>query len=144
MNNRIHVGQELRSITNLIKRYLYNSAVKAHCENFSEVQGLIIGYLTENENKDVFQKDIEEIFTVRRSTVTGILQSMEKNNLITRISVPYDARLKKIILTEFGLKIKEHIKIETLRFEEKITNGVSEEELDEFVRILKKLKNNLK
>ena len=143
MNRKVMVAYELRSISNLIKRYIYRSAVNANCDQYSEVQGMIIGYLSKNKEKDVFQKDIEEIFTIRRSTVTGILQSMEKNNLIIRENVPYDARLKKIVLTDLGEKINIHIIREMRKFEETITKGVSDEELDMFVQVLNKFKNNI-
>ena len=48
---------------------------------------------------DVYQKDIEEEFRIRKSTVTGILKLLEKNGFIRRESVPQDARLKRIVPT---------------------------------------------
>ena len=143
LKKRIFVGYEFRVVSNLIKRYMYNSCCKNHYEQFSEIQGLLIGYLNENSNKDIFQKDIEEKFTIRRSTVTGVLQSMEKNEYITRESVPYDARLKKIVLTEKGKYVYNHIMSEIDKFEKKITQNVSDEELETLVKILNKFKKNL-
>lgn len=143
MQKKIYVGYELRTLTNLIKRYMCKDMANKHWEYFSEIQALIIGYLNENSNKDVFQKDIEEKFTIRRSTVTGVLQSMERNEYITRESVSYDARLKKIVLTEKGKSIYNHIIDEVEKFEKKITENVSEEELEMFVNIIDKFKKNL-
>ncbi len=37
-----------------------------------------------NEGKEIFQKDIEAEFNIRRSTATGILKLMEKNGFINR------------------------------------------------------------
>lgn len=143
MKRKIFVGHEIKKISNLIKRYVYNSLGKDHCEQFSEIQGLLIGYLNENIHKDIFQKDIEEKFTIRRSTVTGVLQSMEKNEYITRESVSYDARLKKIVLTQKGKDVYNHIMSEIEKFEKQITKDVSEEELEMFANILNKFKKNL-
>ncbi len=143
MNRKVMVAYEIRSISNLIKRYIYRSAVTANCDQYSDIQGMIINYLSKNKKKDVFQKDIEEIFTIRRSTVTGILQSMEKNNLITRENVSYDARLKKIVLTDLGEKVNTHIITEMIKFEDTITKGVSDEELEMFVEIISKFKRNI-
>ena len=143
MKKRIFVGYELKVLSNLIKRYMYNNSSKEHCSQFSEIQGLLIGYLNENINKDIFQKDIEERFTIRRSTATGVLQSMEKNEYITRENVSYDARLKKIVLTEKGESVYNHIISKIDEFERKITKNVSEEELETFVEILNKFKKNL-
>ena len=143
MSKKIRVVYELRSISNLIKRCLYKSAVNAKCDQYSDIQGMIINFLSKNKEKDIFQKDIEEIFTIRRSTVTGILQSMEKNDLIIRENVHYDARLKKIVLTDLGEKINIHIGKEMRKFEDTITKGVSDEELDMFVEIINKFKKNI-
>ncbi len=143
MNRKVIVAYELRSISNIVKRYIYKSAVSANCDQYSEIQGMIINYLSNNKGSDIFQRDIEEIFTIRRSTVTGILQSMEKNNLIIRENVAYDARLKKIVLTAFGEKINVHIIRAMQKFEDTITKGVSDEELEIFVQILNKFKKNI-
>lgn len=143
MKRKIFVGHEIKIISNLIKRYVYNNLCKEHCEPFSEIQGLLIGYLNQNSDKDIFQKDIEEKFTIRRSTVTGVLQSMEKNEYITRESVPYDARLKKIVLTQKGKDVYNHIISEMEKFERQLTKNVSEEELEMFANILNKFKKNL-
>ena len=91
MKRIISVGHEIKAISNLIKD-IFAITMLMEVGNLSEIQGLIIGYLHNNRFKDVFQKDIEERFTMRRSTVTGVLQSMERNGYIIREKVPYDAR----------------------------------------------------
>jgi DNA-binding MarR family transcriptional regulator len=48
------------------------------------MQNWIIGFLDMNEGKEIFQKDIEAEFNIRRSTATGILKLMEKNGFINR------------------------------------------------------------
>lgn len=143
MSRKVRVSYELKTISNLIKRYIYKSLISTPCDQYSEIQGMIIHYLIENEDKDTFQRDIEEVFTIRRSTVTGVLQSMEKNNLITRENVAHDARLKKIVLTDFGKRIHVHMIKEMEKFEDAITKDVSEEELEMFVEILNKFKRNI-
>ena len=62
-------------------------------------------FFAENADRDIFQKDFEEEFSIRRSTATKILQLMEKNGLIERQKVESDARLKKIVLTNKALDI---------------------------------------
>ena len=47
-----------------------------------------------------FPKDIEKEFSINRSTTSEMLKLMCKNGMITREEVDYDARLKKIVLTE--------------------------------------------
>ena len=68
------------------------------------MNGWIMRYLYENRKKDIFQKDIEKFFSIGRSTVTNIIQILEKKGYVRRESVEYDARLKKVILTEQGIE----------------------------------------
>ena len=51
-------------------------------------------------HRDVYQKDIEEEFQIRKSTATGILKLMEKHGFIRRESAQQDARLKRIVPTK--------------------------------------------
>ena len=76
-------------------------------------------------HKDLYQKDIEEEFQIRKSTVTGYVQLMEKNGYLTRESVKGDARKKRLVPTEKaeGLRqaILEDIKLSEKRMEKGIT-----------------------
>ena len=57
---------------------------------------------------DIYQKDVEKEFQIRRSTATGTLQILEKNGFIRREPVKQDARLKKLVPTD---KAKEYASI---------------------------------
>lgn len=143
MCNNKHVGFQIRIVSNLIKRDIDNLITDKFNVNITRIQGWIIDYINRNKDKDIFQKDIEEEFSIRRSTATIILKSMEKNNLITRNSVNYDARLRKIELTEKAIDINKNFRNIIDEFEEKIIQGLSKEELDTFFDILEKIKMNL-
>ena len=69
-------------------------------------QQLLKFILLESAHKPIFQRDIEEAFQIRRSTVTGIIKLIEQKGYITRTSIESDARLKQLVPTE---------KAETLR-----------------------------
>lgn len=103
----------------------------------------IIEYILKNNNKDIYQKDLENILNLRRATVSGVLQTMEKNGLIERITSDDDSRTKKIILNssakEMFLKGEERIKM----MEEKCLKGISKEELSIFLNVLDKMRNNI-
>ncbi len=55
------------------------------------MHGWIIRYLYENREQDIFQKDIEQRFAVGRSTVTNLIQLMEKKGFVKRESGKQDA-----------------------------------------------------
>ena len=69
-------------------------------------------------HREVYQKDIEEEFRIRKSTATGILQLMEKNGFISRESSKKDARLKRIVPTPKAEALRPEI-LEHIRDTEK-------------------------
>ena len=86
---------------------------------------------------------MEEVFSVRRSTMSAILLRMEEKGLLKRTSVDYDARLKKIILTEKGERLHKQMERSVDAMEEKLITGISEKEQALLFALLEKMKNNL-
>ena len=139
MGNMDSVGFIVKSLSNLFKRQILQTNFE-----LTGMQGWIIAYLYENgRNKNIYQKDIETFFKIRRSTVTGILKLMEKNGLLTRESVPSDARLKKLILTDKAVKTYERFKICAKETDELATKGISKEKLAEFYETANQMIDNL-
>ena len=69
---------------------------------------------------------------------------MEKSDLIQRVPVAEDARLKKIILTEKAMILNENISMainSVLKY--KLSENITLEEINVFYRVLDKIRNNL-
>ena len=137
-----HIGFEIKLADNLIKRKLEATKPKeldmaTGCHSFA------LRFFAENTDRDIFQKDFEEKFSIRRSTATKILQLMEKNGLIKREKVEIDARLKKIVLTKkaFDIHNKAVGNIEVL--EQNMLKDISQDEIKTFLKVLDKIKLNL-
>lgn len=137
------VGIEIKTLSNLITRRIDSIDKIKYLDKITGTHGWIIKYLYENKDRDIFQKDIEAKLQIRRSTATVMLQLMEKNDLITRVSVEYDARLKKIILTEKSTEMHLIIEEELGKLEKQVIRGLSEEELNKFFETLEKMKKNV-
>ncbi len=137
------IGFELRCLNNLIMRKIENSSSKKQIDSITGMNGWIIGFLAENADKDIYQKDLEEQFSITRSTVSKVLILMEKKGLIERHGVPHDARLKKLVLTEKAWKISKLMIDDAIRMEETLTNGFTEEELDYLYSCIQRMKNNI-
>lgn len=137
------VGYELRSLHNMLQRKVDEKS-KANFDGYiTEIHMWIMVYLIHNPDRDIFQKDLEAEFEVRRSTMTGILNTMEKNGLLVRVSVNYDARLKKLTLTE---KAKEYLNknlLMKMQFESAMVNGIDETDLEIFFKVIGKIKQNI-
>ncbi|MDO9522221.1 MAG: MarR family transcriptional regulator [Methanocorpusculum sp.] len=143
MDDRLPIAILIKILSNYIKRNLDSAAAQGPLKNITGTQIQIIGYIYHEAKSDVFQKDIETKYSIRRSTATGILQLMEKNGLITREPVDYDARLKKIVLTEKAHTISKQAKLNVFELEKRLTKGISTEELAVFRSIIWKMKVNL-
>ena len=135
------VFPELRIANNIAAAYI-NALM--HNDDMRMLHGRIIKYLFEHEQDDVYQRDIEELLAIRRSTATTILQCMERKGLITRTNVSCDARLKKICLTDHARAIHDAIITQLEHAEKQATRGISREELEQFFAVLEKIKNNLR
>ena len=136
------IGFEIRCINNLFKRYIELNK-PPELDETTGIHGWAIKYLYENRDKEIFQKDFETRFSIRRSTATNMLKLMEAKGLIERVSVPKDARLKKIVLTGKAINIHKQIEKNIMDFEKQLSRGLSEEEIETFFRILDKIKNNM-
>ena len=143
MNSNRDVGFVIRTLSNLIKRKIDNSGAKKDVDSLTGTHGWVIGYLCHNMDHDVFQRDLEEKFSIRRSTATAILQLMVKNGLLTREPVAYDARLKKLVLTEKSMEINKMFITVVKQVEQQIVQGITAEELDAFFATAEKMKKNL-
>lgn len=137
------IGMEIKVLYNLYRRindtYGNSNYIKGVCGS----NLWIIGYLTMNEGKDVFQKDLEKQFSIRRSTASKTLQLMEDKGLIRREPVFYDARLKKIILTDKALEIHKMIVEDIQNANTIASKGISQEELNSFFSVADKMIKNL-
>ena len=143
MEKKNALGYQIKSLERMIYHRHTLSATRSYVDSLTGTHGWVIRYLYENKDNDIFQRDIEKTFGVRRSTVTSMLQIMEKNGLITRGSVPYDSRLKKITPTEKALELHRRISDEIDAIESELSAGLSEEEISAFISTIEKIKKNL-
>lgn len=140
MEDKKRLGVSFKIIANTIKRTINQSLDY----NLTDNQMFILIYVAKNQSKkDILQKDIEKILNIRRSTTTEILQIMERENLIKRIAVLDDKRLKKIILSDKGLNYVKQFEKKIKQVEKYLLNNISEEEQEQFFKILEKIKTNL-
>lgn len=84
--------------------------------------------------QDIFQKDIEEEFGIRPSSVTGLLQALEQEGLISRESVSSDGRLKKIVLTDKAKEIQTNIVACHKQVIQQLRGPMSDEVLRRFLK----------
>ena len=68
---------------------------------------------------------------------------MEQKGLIQRVSVKKDARLKKIILTQKAEDLKEVMRSDAVKMNQRLTKGFSDEELNTLNSFIQRMKQNI-
>ena len=143
MQHEKNIGFNVRRLTNYIKRDMEKSSASGKIILPKGVNGWAIHYFYDNREKEIFQRDFEQRFSIRRSTASNILKTMEQNGFIKRISVESDARLKRIILTDKAIKIHEEIMKDIERREAVLRKGFSDDEIDQFLGMIDRFILNL-
>lgn len=144
IGREVTVGPVIHKMDKMLSRNMAAKMRAAGIDELTLMHGWIIRYLYERQEEEVFQKDIEKFFSIGRSTVTNIIQLMERNGYIARESVPGDARLKKVRLTNKGITSHEMLEALINRLDGELVQGITEEELDTFYTVMNKIKGNLK
>lgn len=142
--NKLKLGLDISKINHIISRKMDASVISAIDDNLTVSQAYVIDFISnEGKDKEIFQKDLEREFDLKRSSISLMLNNMEKSDLIERVPVTEDARLKKIILTQKSIKIYEKISTAIDLIENKLSENITPEEIKVFQSVLDKIRNNL-
>lgn len=145
MKKEESVGYKLRLLHNQIhKRMEYRKTKNEFAiGNLTRMQRLTMGYLYENRNREIYQKDMEAAFAISRATASNMLSVMERKGLIKRESVVHDARLKKLSLTERAEQMHIQVEEDIEKMEELLTKGMNAEEKQRLQGYLNRMLANL-
>ena len=138
--DRLLIGV-INALSKKMRRFCDHSAAEM---GLTGTQGQVLCYIfIKSQWQDIYQRDIEDMFEIRRSTATGILKLLERDGYIERVSVPTDARLKKIVLTAKAEELQTLVIRETERIEKLLKTGLSEEEVNFYIRLSDRICNNI-
>lgn len=137
-----NIAHKIRIVHNNIDKYFHTSWEKEGIEP-TRMQCATLQYLRMHEGEDVFQKDLETTFSISGATATNILKVMEKEELIRRIPMEKDARLKKLEMTEKGIHYNDVARENVARLGSEMMRGFSEEEITIFRDYLDRLTQNI-
>lgn len=90
------------------------------------------------------QKEIGKQLNIKPSTVTVMINRMEKAGLVKRVQDKEDLRVSKIYLEEKAIELKDEIKQVSKNINDETFAGFSEEEKDIINNFLNRMSENLK
>lgn len=136
-----NIGLEIRILSNLIYHRMNQRTMEA--ENISVHQCLILQHLTQHPGQVVCQKDIEQLFSIRRSTANQMLRALEERRLIRRFPSAEDARKNIIEITDEGSRVCEALNESMKALLDELLHGIDRAELAQFQATLRKLWHNI-
>lgn len=139
-----NIGIALCSLNNCVKRHVESTLSSIDSSGATGTNSWIIGFIAENSDRDIYQRDLETHFGITRSTASKNVELMVQKGLIVRQSVSHDARLKKLELTPIAEEIAEKMRLDRDRMDNQLTNGFNDEELEQLYSFLIRMKENMK
>jgi DNA-binding MarR family transcriptional regulator len=115
-----------------------DAQVKRHGVTIS--QWVIMNLLWHKEG--LSQVDIQESLSIEGSTVSGLLQRMQKAGLIRKAPDPQDGRVTRVFLTERGKSLEEALNAEAEQVNRKAMQGLSADEQMFLIRLVKRAMHN--
>ncbi|NLW52493.1 MAG: MarR family transcriptional regulator [Tissierellia bacterium] len=139
---------EIRTVNHMVSKMVTNYIskefqVQGIDEIISPTQIQIIYYLMDNRHKEVLQKDLEMELNQSRASVSGVLKTMEKNELIAREYSFEDQRVKKLKLMQKGRDTYESLEKLMKVVEADIVNDIDPNDLQIFFDTIAKIKKNI-
>ena len=126
----------------MFRRHLDRAIANAAADDAGAISGRnfwILRYLEDHRGENVFQKDLENAFKVRRSTVSKTVELMEQKQLIVRESVNGDARKKKLCLTPKADLVLATVKKAVDALEECVRQVFAPADYDVLMQLLRQL-----
>lgn len=132
-------ARSVSKLSNKIRRRIDSFAMK---NELSGAQGRVLHFILAQKD-DLFQKDIEEEYSLRPPSATELLKKLEQRELIQRVPTAYDARLKKIIASDKAMKYKDQVINDLTSLENDLTRDIDEKDLEVFFKVMEKMLDNM-
>lgn len=134
------VGVLVNILNCKLKKYIA-SVFKNEGINLTAEQFLVMDTLW--NQGEMTQQTIAYIIQKDKNSVTQFIDNLEKKGLVQRVVDSADRRVNNIKLSKAGLEMKDNTKKVAINAINDILEGISEEELMTFVKVLGKANDNI-
>ena len=118
-----------------------NACLKAVGLTDEQTKSLI--YLVDSQRKDMTIRDLKDYLLVSHQATQGIVKRMADKGVISVKKSDRDGREKIIAPTEKGIRIRQQLGGEAVDIGETLLAGISEEEKEQFYKVLLKALDNV-
>lgn len=106
-------------------------------------QSMALKYIVSCEKDEINQVDVEKHLKCSNPTVAGIVKRLEEKDLVACVNSARDKRFKKLLPTEKSRRLIALMDKRVDQLNERITRGISEEEVSLLQKLLEKMEKNL-
>ena len=123
----------------MTRRFVYNT--HAIGLDISLDQWMVLGPIWQMRNPS--QKNLSEFCLKDKTSITRIVDMLEKKNLVVRVNDQLDQRIKRVVLTNEGKQLFNHVVPIMEKTREEVRQGISDSEIDAFKRVLIQINKNM-
>ena len=140
LKSDIDIGMLMSQVDRLCTKKFVQNARKFGMD-ISQDQWMVIGPIW--KQKGISQKEIAEYCGKDKTSVTKIIDTLEKKNLLVRYSDQIDQRIKRVVLSNKGKDLMKNVMPVIEQPRNEVLSGINSEEVETFKIVLKKIYNNL-
>ena len=134
------IAVNVNILNSRIKKFFFDK-LQENGINITPEQFLVLDILWKEQS--LSQQKIADIIQKDKNSVTKIIDSLEKKNLVRREVDKNDRRINKIELTDDAVALEKLTTEVAINFMNDVVKGIDNKDLDTFVNVMRQLKNNL-
>lgn len=139
------ISEEIVSLISQVRekanKLIVDELKKRGVEGLAPSHGSILFQLY--KHKSLCMKDIADLINKDKSTITALVNKLERLGYVKKRKDAQDNRITYLELTDLGEEIKESFKAVSKILQEKIYQGFEDDEKQQAVDLLMRLKSNL-
>lgn len=134
--------KNIRDLDHMIKDCVSEGKDTRKILNYTQFR--ILAYLVKHKDEETCQKDLEVETNLKKASITSVIDNLENRGYVKRTESKEDRRRNIIELSEMSKEIVENLDFRLKNVESKMTNNISENDLDVFFKVIKKMQENIK
>ncbi|WP_458457237.1 MarR family winged helix-turn-helix transcriptional regulator [Pseudobutyrivibrio sp.] len=142
-DSRTHLGFLCDCLSREVKNAVNRGLKDAKGLSAASKYGWLLAYFV-RQTEPIFQRDLEQIFHLPKSTLADIIQIFEKEDLIEKVPVDGDGRKKQIVVTTKGRELNLITEAMIMEVEDFMMEDISEEEKEVVANVLNKMQQNVR
>ena len=123
----------------MTRRFVHNT--QKYGLDISLDQWMVLGPIWHMENPS--HKDLSEFCLKDKTSITRIVDTLEKKNLVVRVGDQLDQRMKRVVLTHDGKELFNDVVPIMIQTREEVRQGISDSEIEIFKRVLIQINKNI-